>query len=55
MILKLGMDHRKLDVYKIYINHGPGLTSAYFTADQIWSKLLIMLIPRPDVKMSGER
>ena len=32
MILKLGMDHQGLKVYKIYINDDPGLTMTYFTA-----------------------
>ena len=29
-ILKLGMDHQRLKVYKVYINYDPDLT--YFTA-----------------------
>ena len=36
MILKLGMDHQGLKVYKVYINDDPGLTLT-------WSKLLIVL------------
>ena len=32
MILKLGMEHQGIEVYKIYINHDPGMTLAYFTA-----------------------
>ena len=32
MILKLGMKHQGMEVYKIYINHDPGLTLPYFTA-----------------------
>ena len=32
MILKLGMWHQGLKVYKVYINDDPGLTLTYFTA-----------------------
>ena len=32
MILKLGMKHQGEELYKDYINHGPGMTLTYFTA-----------------------
>ena len=32
MILKLGMKHQEMEVYKICINHDPGMTLTYFTA-----------------------
>ena len=32
MILKLGMQHRGLKLYKVFINSDPGLTLTYFTA-----------------------
>ena len=32
MILKLGMKHQGIEVYKICINHDPGMTLTYFTA-----------------------
>ena len=32
MILKLGMQHWGLKLYKVYINSDPGLTLTYFTA-----------------------
>ena len=32
MILKLGMQHRGLKLYKVYINSDPELTLTYFTA-----------------------
>ena len=32
MILKLGMKHWGLKLYKVYINDDPGLTLTYFTA-----------------------
>ena len=31
MILKLGRKHQGMEVYKIYINHDPGMTLTYFT------------------------
>ena len=36
MILKLGMQHRGLKFYKVYINNDPGLTLTYFTARSNW-------------------
>ena len=38
MILKLGMYHLGLKLYKVYINDDPGLTLTYFTFE--WGKLL---------------
>ena len=32
MILKLGVKHQWLELYKVYINHDPGMTLTYFTA-----------------------
>ena len=32
MILKLGMNHLGIELYKIYINHDPGMTLTYLTA-----------------------
>ena len=29
MILKLGMKHLGMELYKVYINHDPGMTSTY--------------------------
>ena len=36
MILKLGMKHQGLKLYKVYINDDPGLTLTYFTARLNW-------------------
>ena len=36
MILKLGMKHRGLKPYKVYINDDPGLTLTYFTSRSNW-------------------
>ena len=32
MILKLGMKHLEMELYKVYINHDAGMTLTYFTA-----------------------
>ena len=32
MILKLGMKHQAMELYKVCINHDPGMTLTYFTA-----------------------
>ena len=32
MTLKLGMKHRAIELYKVCINHDPGMTLTYFTA-----------------------
>ena len=32
MILKLSVKHRGMELYKVYINHDPGMTLTYFTA-----------------------
>ena len=32
MILKLGVKHQGMELYKVYINHDPGMTLTYFTA-----------------------
>ena len=32
MILKLGMKHQAMELYKVYINHDPWMTLTYFKA-----------------------
>ena len=32
MILKLGMKHQAIELYKVYINRDPWMTLTYFTA-----------------------
>ena len=48
MILKLGMKHKAIEFYKVYIDHNPGMTLTYFKARSTevadafeWGKLLI--------------
>ena len=43
MILKQGMDHQGLKVYKVHINVGPGFTLTHFTARLNFVKLIIVL------------
>ena len=47
MILKLGMQHRGLKLYKVYISSDPGLTLSYFT---VRSNLALMLLYGKKVK-----
>ena len=30
MILKLGMKHQGMELYKVYINHDPGMTLTFY-------------------------
>ena len=32
LFMKLGMKHLGMELYKVYINHDPGMTLTYFTA-----------------------
>ena len=43
MIFKLGMQHRGLKLYKVYINDDPVLTLTYFTT---WSHLVACAFER---------
>ena len=49
MIMKLGMEHYNLKLYKVYINYDPELTLTYFTAMSNLVKLVLLFI------VSGER
>ena len=35
MVLKLGVKHLGMELYKVDINHDPGMTLTYFTARSI--------------------
>ena len=35
MTLKLGMKHKGMEIYEIYVNHDPGMTLTSFTARSI--------------------
>ena len=49
MILKLGMEHYALKLYKVYIND-PELTLTYFTTISNLAKLVSVLIVGPDIR-----
>ena len=35
MILKLGMKHQAIELYKVYISHGPGVTLTFLRQSQL--------------------
>ena len=35
MILKLGMKHQAIELYKVYINHDPGMTLTFLRQGQL--------------------
>ena len=39
MILKLGVKHLGMELYKVYINHDPGMTLAYLRQGQLRSPM----------------
>ena len=51
MILKLGMEHYVLKLYKVYINDDPELTLTYFTT---MSNLAIFFLYLQKAQISGE-
>ena len=50
MILKLGMQHQGLKLYKVYINDDPGLTSTYFMTISNLPKIVFVLTVGPDFR-----
>ena len=45
MILKLGMKHQAIELYKVCINHDPGMTSTFLQQGQL----------RPPLHLNGEK
>ena len=45
MILKLGMKHQTMELYKVCINHDPGMTLTFLRQGQ----------PRPPMHLNGEK
>ena len=39
MILKLGMKHQAMELYKVYINHDPGMTLIFLQQGQLRSPM----------------
>ena len=52
MIMKLGMEHYVLKLYKVYVNDDPELTLTYFTIHVMsnLAKLDFVLIVGPDIR-----
>ena len=57
MILKIGIDHQVLKVYKVYINDDPGftLTLTYFAAKSNLAKIAYCAYTRPRCQVSVYR
>ena len=45
MILKLGMKHQAMELYKVYINHDPGMTLTFLQQGQL----------RPPMHLNGKK
>ena len=61
VILKLGMKHQGEELYKVYINHDPGMTLTYFTARSTsvahafeWGKLSKCQLKDKNLKEMGK-
>ena len=50
MIMKLGMEHYVLKLFKVYINDDPELTLTYFATLSNLVKLVFVLIVGPDIR-----
>ena len=50
MIMKLGMEHYVLKLYKAYINDDPELNLTYFTTMSNFAKLVFVLKVGPDIR-----
>ena len=50
MIMKLGMEHYVLKLYKTYINDDPEFTLTHFKTMSNLGKLVFVLIVGPDIR-----
>ena len=50
MIMKLGMGHYVLKLYKVYINDDPELTLTHFPTMSNLAKLVLVLIVGQDIR-----
>ena len=50
MILKLGMQHQRLKLYKGYVNDDPELTLTHFKTVSNFAKLVFVLTVAPDIR-----
>ena len=49
MIMKLGMEHYVLKLYKVYINDDPELTLTHFKMSNL-AKIVFVLTVGPDIR-----
>ena len=54
MIMKLGMHHQGLKLYKVYINDDPGLTMTHFMARSNWVAYIYIRIEKTVIKSLNE-
>ena len=52
MIMKLGMEHYVLKLYKVYINDDPELILTHFKTMSNLAKLVFVLIVGPDIRQA---
>ena len=50
MIIKLGMEHNVLKLYKVFINDDPELTLTHFKTMSNLAKRVCVLIVGPDIR-----
>ena len=50
LVMKLGMEHYVLKLYKVYINDDPELTLTHFKTISNFAKLVFVLIVGPDIR-----
>ena len=50
MILKLGMQHQRLKLFKVYINDDPEFTLTHFKTMSNFAKLVFVLTVAPDIR-----
>ena len=55
MILKLGMKHQAMELYKFYINHDPGMTLTYFPQGQLRSPMFPQGQLRSPMHLNGKK
>ena len=53
--LLLGMKHRVMELFKVYINHDPEMTLTYFTARSTSRPILRQGQLRSPVHLNGEK
>ena len=55
MILKLGVKHLGMKLYKVYINHDPGMSLTYFTARSTLVSHALEWVKNRKMKLNGRK